>query len=98
MVGREVERTEVVPVVLGLGPFGHLEAEADEHVLQPLPRLCDEMLVTVAAAAIRVLRQVESLDLELFGARAGFELRSFRIERGLQRASRVVEGLADRSA
>ena len=38
-----VEGLEVVPVGLHLGPLGDLEAEADEHVLEPLPGLGDEV-------------------------------------------------------
>ena len=50
VVGRHVERLEVVPVGLDLGPFGDLEAEADEHVLEPLPGLGDEVGVAASRA------------------------------------------------
>jgi hypothetical protein len=36
VIGREVERVEVVPLGLGLGPLGDLVAHRDEHVGQPL--------------------------------------------------------------
>ena len=45
-----VERLEVVPVALHLGALGDLEAEADEHVLEPLPRLGDDVGVAPSGA------------------------------------------------
>ena len=38
-----VQGLEVVPVGLHLGPLGDLEAEPDEHVLEPLPGLGDDV-------------------------------------------------------
>src|SRR5260221_3781120 len=43
MVGREVERLEVVPVELHLGTFGDLVAESDEYVLELAPDAGDGM-------------------------------------------------------
>ena len=42
---RHVQRLEVVPVGLDLRPLGDREAEPDEHVLEPLPRLGDDVRV-----------------------------------------------------
>ena len=46
---RDVERLEVVPVVLDLGTLGDPVAEPDEDVLELAPDLRDEVEVTVAA-------------------------------------------------
>ena len=48
-----VQGLEVVPVGLHLGALGDLEAEPDEHVLQPLPRLGHEVGVAAARLAER---------------------------------------------
>ena len=50
---RQVERLEVVPVGLDLGPLGDLEAQADEHVLEPLDGLGDEVGVAPSGLAER---------------------------------------------
>ena len=72
MAARHVERLEVVEVGLDLGAFGDLEAEADEHVLEPLPRLGDE--VRVAAP-----RTGDDLgEVEPLGGRAGRHARPGR--------------------
>ena len=55
---RHVERLEVVPVGLDLGALGDCEAEADEHVLEPLAGLGDE--VEVARVAARPTTSVRS--------------------------------------
>ena len=61
---RHVEGLEVVPVGLDLGPFGDLEAEADEHVLEPLGGLGDEVGVAAPGSGQR-LGQVEALGRQL---------------------------------
>ena len=48
-----VERLEVVPVGLDLRTLGDLEAEPDEHVLEPLPCLRHEVSVAAHAACRR---------------------------------------------
>ena len=48
-----VEGLEVVPVGLDLGALGDLEAEPDEHVLEPLPGLRDEVGVAAASGGRR---------------------------------------------
>ena len=53
VAGREVQRLEVVPVVLDLGAFGDLVAEADEHVLELAPALGDEVQVAAARGRAR---------------------------------------------
>ena len=45
---RHVEGLEVVPVGLHLGALGDREAEPDEHVLQSLPGLGDDVRVAAA--------------------------------------------------
>ena len=56
-----VQRLEVVPVGLDLGAFGDLETEPDEHVLEPLPGLGDEVRVSP-------LRRADELgEVEAFG-------------------------------
>ena len=53
VAGREVQRLEVVPVVLDLGTLGDLVAEADEHVLELALALGDEVEVAAAGARAR---------------------------------------------
>ena len=65
---RHVERLEVVPVGLDLGALGDGEAHADEHVLEALPRLGDEVGVAERGVAER-LGEVEALGLELLDPR-----------------------------
>ena len=88
-----VERLEVVPVGLDLGPFGDLEAEADEHVLEPLPRLGDE----VGVAALRLAGELG--EVEPLATRPERRARRCRARRGGSRAPRdrghrLVDGLA----
>src|SRR5699024_7841323 len=93
MAGREVERLEVVPVVLDLGSAEQSVAEADEDVLQLAPDLGDEVEVTAPVAAAAE-RQVERGA----GRPAGglrLELLTPRRERGLDRGARLVDGAAD---
>ena len=53
VVGREVEGAEVVPVGLHLGALGDGEAHADEHVLERLDGLGDEVQVAGARGRAR---------------------------------------------
>ena len=92
-----VEGLEVVPVGLHLGPFGDLEAEPDEHVLEPLPRLRDEVGVATARLAGE-LGQVEPLGLDPAArSRAGERLTAAGDRRG-DGVDRLVEALSGRSA
>ena len=76
-----VEGLEVVPVGLDLGALGDLEAEADEHVLEALPRLGHE--VGLAAGGLAgVLGEVEALGLDARGPLAGGELGAAGLEGG----------------
>ncbi len=63
VIGGHVQRLEVVPVGLDLRALGDLEAEPDEHVLEPLPRLGDEVGVPATWSG-HDLGEVESLGLE----------------------------------
>jgi hypothetical protein len=69
-----VERLEVVPVGLDLGALGDLEAEADEHVLEPLPRLGDDVGVPRPGRP-RQLGEVEPLGLDAGGECLGGQRR-----------------------
>ena len=62
--GRDVERLEVVPVGLDLGTFGDGEAHADEHVLEPILGLRDEVQVPAPGGASH-LGEVEAVGVEL---------------------------------
>ena len=69
-----------MPVGLDLGAFGDLEAESDEHVLQPLPCLGDEVGVAAGRLADE-LGEVESFGLDTRGERLGAERLAARVER-----------------
>ena len=85
-----VQRLEVVPVGLDLGPFGDLEAQPDEHVLQALPRLGHEVGVPPPRLA-RVLGQIEP-----FGRDTGRECGVGELARRVSIArSTAAEGLVD---
>ena len=64
MRGRQVQRLEVVPVGLGLRPFGHREAHAHEHVFEALGGLGDQVQVPTARTRQR-LGEVLPLLLQL---------------------------------
>ena len=95
VAGREVERLEVEPVGLDLGPLGHLVAHAHEHVFELAPDPGDRVQVPAAVAAASG-REVEAVVHERCGARVGRErdasLRDFCFERGARRG----DGLAGR--
>ena len=74
MVGREVEGTEVVPLVLDLRALGDREAHAHEDVLEAFPGLGDHVPVAETLAAVQ-LGQVEPLGLEHRGPLAGLQHR-----------------------
>jgi hypothetical protein len=67
---RDVERFEVVPVGFDLGALGHVEAHADEHVLETVAGLGDQVEVAAAGGG-RSLGEVDALsgvlELEGFG-------------------------------
>ena len=88
-----VQGLEVVPVGLDLGPFGDLETQPDEHVLESLPRLGHEVRVPPPRLA-RVLGQVETLRLDSRRERGVGELGPARLDRALDRPERLVHGLA----
>ncbi len=58
VAGREVQRLEVVPVVLDLGPSATRYPRLDEHVLELAPALGDEVEVA-PAATVAAQREVE---------------------------------------
>ena len=64
VVGRHVERLEVVPVGLDLGTLGDGEAQADEDVLEAVVRLGDEVEVAALAVGVEHLGEVEPLGRE----------------------------------
>ena len=63
VVGRKVEGTEVVPLVLDLGALGHSEAHTHENVLEAFPGLGDHVPVAEAATGVQ-FSQVEALGLQ----------------------------------
>ncbi len=67
---RHVERFEVVPIGLDLRALGHLEAQSDEHVFEPLPGLGDQVGVASGRFADE-LGQIEPFGLDLAGERIG---------------------------
>ena len=93
MPDRHVERFEVVPVGLDLGAFGDLEAETDEHVLEPFPCLGDQMGVTAGRLADE-LGEVEPFGLDPACERLGAERGPAGLERVRDRGQRLVDGLA----
>ena len=85
MVGREVQRVEVVPLGLDLGSLGDLVAHADEHVGQPVGERRDRV---PGAGRVPVPRQrhVRRLVDQHPAVPVGLEF-------GLPRGDGVVEGL-----
>jgi hypothetical protein len=79
VIGGHVQRLEVVPVGLHLGAFCHLEAETDEHVLQPLPGLGDHVGVAAARLA-QDLGEVDALGFQLHRALGTTELGESRLQ------------------
>ena len=94
VAGAHVQRLEVVVVGLHLGPFGHLEAEPDEDVLEPLPRLRHRVQVAAPRAG-RDLGEVEPLGFEPQSAGGRRELRAAGVLRRLRGGERLVHCLAD---
>jgi hypothetical protein len=93
VAGRDVERLEVVPVRFDLGPFGDREPHADEHVLEAVAGLGDEVEVA-AWRHVADLGEVEPLGLEPDPALGRFELGLASGERGID----VVAGLVEAEA
>ena len=60
VLGRHVERGEVVPVGLDLGAFAHGEAHADEHVLEMVVGLGDEVEVPASGTRRTSVRSSRS--------------------------------------
>ena len=90
MAGREVERLEVVPVVLDLGPFGDPVAEADEDVLELALALGDQVRCPRRRPwAPRVRSSGGSVDA------AGAMAASAVVERGLDRLGELGHGPAE---
>jgi hypothetical protein len=93
MVRREVERLEVVPVVLDLRTVGQLVAEPGEDVDDPLERAADRVQPAAAAVAPR------QADVDRFAGQA--RLQRGLVERGLARGQGLrdpVAGAVDRLA
>ena len=90
MARRHVQRLEVEPVGLHLGAFGDGEAEPDEHVLEPLPRLRHRVLVA-APGRRQVLGEVESLGGDASVERLRTERSAARSERSSHFLGRLVE-------
>ncbi len=90
VVGREVECPEVVPVGLDLRPLRDREAHADEHVLELLHGLRDQVEVTGAPPG-RHLREVEPLARDLKSAGLGLELGPAGGQGRLQRMAGPVD-------
>ena len=63
----DVERLEVVPVGLDLGPLGHGEAHADEHVFEAVAGLGDEVQVP-EPSSWRVFGEIDAFRFELYNA------------------------------
>src|SRR5947209_1553642 len=91
--GRHVEGFEVVPVVLGFGPFGDLVAHPDEHVLELVTRLGGEMEVTPAGTG-NDLGEVESLGFQPTPALGLGEGDTALLDGRLQPGSSVVDAPA----
>ena len=89
MVGRKVERPEVVPLGLRLGPLGDGEPELAKDLLDLFDDERDRMF---RAAPLPSRRQREILA-NAGGRRAGDASRTFG-ERGVQSRARLVESLA----
>ena len=95
MVRRDVERLEVVEVVLDLRPGGDLEAGAAKDLLDAQPRQSDRMQ---AAALLAPSRQ---RDIDAPGGELALDLRALqrlapRLDGGLHALLGLVDALAGR--
>jgi uncharacterized heparinase superfamily protein len=91
MVRREVQRLEVVPVVLDLRPFRQLVAQPAEDAGDALQGAGDRMQAGAVAVAAR------QGDVDGFGGQACIQCRVFQQRLALaQRAGQRVAGLVDR--
>ena len=93
----DVEGAEVVPVGLHLGALGNLEAESDEHVLEPFPRLGDDVGMTPPRTDGE-LRQVEPLGLDAAGDLGAGECLTATRDRGGDGVDSLVQELSVRPA
>ena len=90
---RHVQRLEVVPVGLHLRALGDLEAEPDEHVLQALPGLGDDVCVPAGRAAHH-LGEVQPLGGQLGGPLGALHFAAAGGGRSLHRRGGLVDRLA----
>ena len=94
VVDVEVQRVEVEPLVLELGPFGDLPAHADEDVADLLLQE-GERMPRPDARALRERRDVEALGLEPGGDLGRGELLLAGDERLRHAAARLTDELAE---
>ena len=98
VVGRDVERREVVVVELDLGALDDVEAHAQEDVLDLAPGLGDQVQVAGRQRRVAGQRDVDAVlgqaALELGVLERGRALAEHRLER----LAHLVRGLADRAA
>ena len=94
MVRREVQRLEVVPVVLDLRAVGELVAQPGEDVGDALERAPDRMQAAARAVDARQ-GDVDGLGRQARGERGIFERGLARGDGGGERIARPVDRLAD---
>ena len=93
VVRREVQRLEIVPVVLDLGTIGHLVAEAREDRSDALQRARDRVQVAALGIAPRQ-GDVDAFGRETLRQCGLFELGLARGERGRERVADAVDAFA----
>ncbi len=96
MILGNVERLEVAPAGLDLGALGYLVSEADEHVLERLADLGDEVQMP-AEPTREHLGQIETVRGEPLGPRRRRKLLPTRIREGLEAGADLVQETASRS-
>ena len=94
----EVERVEVVVDGLDLWPLFHVEAEADEHVLDLAARLGDQMEAPQLRRGVARQRDVDPVALEALLELLCGELLGAVLDRRFESLARLVGRLAGRGA
>ena len=98
VVGRVVQRGEVVVVELDLGALGHREAQAQEHVLDLAPGLGDQVQAPGAGRRIAGQRHVDGVAAQPVVQLRGLQRRRALGQQRLQRHLDLVAALAHRAA
>ena len=98
VLGRVVERREVVVLVLDLGALDDREAEPDAHVLHAPADLRDQVQVADRHGRVAGQRHVHAVLDQAAVQLGGLELRGAPLQQRLERLAHLVGLLADRAA